>query len=385
MPARIRIVELYAGTARSVQPFLSSSGAEIALLVDNDAHARRTYLHNFPGAPYKKVDLGAATPAKVMRLAGGRIDVLLGCPPCQGFSESGKRSPNDPRNKHLEIFADVALASRPRAIAMENVPLAAASREFREMTERLSAVGYEWSAAIVNSAQFGSCQSRQRLLFVAFDELIGIKPKFPAPTHGRSRRLFSYSELAHRKVKDDNLIEMLGITPASQRVAKLLPENLLLKVGPRSCLTVEDTIDDLPPEDSEGAIGLQHISWEHGAAMRRRMANVREGSRWSGANDHYAHAYGRLHRKGLARTITGSFPYAGSGRYWHPTKNRSLTLREAARIQGFPDNFKFLDPVSTKDNARLVGNALDARLAQVTYNVISAALDKVGPKRAFDY
>lgn len=381
MRAKIKIVELYAGTARSVEPFLSWDNTEIALLADNDAHAKKTYLHNFPNAPYEKVDLGAATPANVLDLAGGHIDVLLGCPPCQGFSESGKRNPSDPRNTHLKVFADMALASRPRAIAMENVPLAAASPEFKDMTERLSAAGYHWSAAIVNSAQFGSCQSRQRLLFVAFDEVIGVKPKFPEPTHGSSARLFSYSELAHRKVKEDNLVEMLGITPASQRVAKLLPENLLLKIGPEKCPTLEDVIDGLPPEDSESAIRLQHIAWQHRAAIKRRMANVREGSRWSGAKDYYAHTYGRLHRNGLARTITGSFPYAGSGRYWHPTKNRSLTLREAARIQGFPDNFRFLEPVSTKDNARLVGNALDAQLAQVTCNVIRGPLHKAGPKQ----
>ncbi len=87
----IRVVELYAGTARSVEPFRSWRRAEIVLLADNNEHARKTYLHNFPNAPYETVDLSSVTPASVIRLAGGHIDVLLGCPPCQGFSEGGKR------------------------------------------------------------------------------------------------------------------------------------------------------------------------------------------------------------------------------------------------------------------------------------------------------
>lgn len=381
---KIRLVELYAGTARSVQPFKKWGRAQVALLADSNEHAQKTYLRNFPKAPYKKLDLARATPKQIIKLAGGRIDVLLGCPPCQGFSEGGKRDPEDPRNGHLKVFADVALASRPRAVAMENVPLAAASPEFKDMTERLSAAGYKWSAAIVNSAQFGSCQSRQRLLFVAFDEEIGLAPEFPEPTHGGSRRLFSYSMQNFQQMTDDNLHDMLGITPASQRVAGLLPENILFKKGPSNCITVEDAIDDLPPEDSPQGIKLQHITWKHGTAIKRRMQNVREGARWSGAADHYSHTYGRLHRRGLARTITGSFPYAGSGRYWHPEKNRSLTLREAARIQGFPDTFKFLGPVSSKHNAQLVGNALDAQLAQVTYEIIRPALARARPKDGVD-
>jgi DNA (cytosine-5)-methyltransferase 1 len=380
MRTKIRVTELYAGTARSLQPFLSWRKAQIALLADNNELARKTYLHNFPDAPYRTLNLDAVSPDEVVRLAGGRIDVLLGCPPCQGFSEGGKRSPNDPRNAHLKLFADVALSSKPRVIAMENVPLAAVSSEFAEMTHRLEAAGYQWTAAIVNSAQFGSCQTRQRLLFVAFDEKMGVKPKFPAPTHGSNLRLFSYARSEFQGIRKHNVVEMLGIAPASQRVAGHMPENFLLKIGRRKCPTVEDTIDDLPPADSEAATSVQHVMWRHSTAMRRRMANVRQGGRWSGAADHYSHTYGRLHMKGLARTITASFPYAGSGRYWHPTKNRSITLREAARIQGFPDGFRFIEPAATKENAQLVGNALDAQLAQVTYEVIRGPLEEIGPK-----
>jgi len=103
------------------------------------------------------------------------------------------------------------------------------------------------------------------------------------------------------------------------------------------------------------------------------MGQICEGARWSGGRDHYSQAYGRLHRKGLARTITGFFPNAGSGRFWHPCENRSLTLREAARIQGFPDDFRFLK--NDSENCVLVGNALDKALADLTFGMIRACLE----------
>jgi DNA (cytosine-5)-methyltransferase 1 len=102
------------------------------------------------------------------------------------------------------------------------------------------------------------------------------------------------------------------------------------------------------------------------------MRNVPEGGQWKGQKEYYSESYGRLHRKGLARTITRFFPNAGSGRFWHPVENRTLTLREAARIQGFPDSFRFL-ATGMKD-ADLVGNALDARLAEIAYTSIREAL-----------
>jgi DNA (cytosine-5)-methyltransferase 1 len=103
------------------------------------------------------------------------------------------------------------------------------------------------------------------------------------------------------------------------------------------------------------------------------MGRVPEGGRWRGGADHFAHSYGRLHRRGLARTITTFLAYAGSGRFWHPTENRALTIREAARIQGFPDSYRF--PVNSKRTAALVGNALDYALASICYDTVRHALE----------
>src|SRR2546422_10241830 len=106
--SKLHVVELYAGTARSSQPFGRWKRCSVSLLVDNDAFARATYLKNFPGAPYLRHDIRRLSAQRIAADAGGRVDILLGCPPCQGFSDNGKRDPDDPNNSHLLRFANLA-------------------------------------------------------------------------------------------------------------------------------------------------------------------------------------------------------------------------------------------------------------------------------------
>ena len=366
----LRVVELYAGTARSVQPFRSWRRCELALLVDNDEHAKATYLHNFPKAPYLKRNLARMKPAEVERRAGGRVDILLGCPPCQGFSDVGSRDPSDPRNAHLARFALFIEQMEPLAVLMENVPLAVDTSRFAAFTSRLERAGYRWTAGVVNAALRGSSQCRQRLVLAAFHERTKVEPKLSKPSHGGEERYFSYR---HRRMCtiDDDRCGMLGESPGTQRMAKELPFRET-QLGSRRIPTVGDILDSLPRLGTAEARRLSHVPWDHSAKHLKKMDAVPEGGRWKGGCDHFAQAYGRLHRRGLARTITTYFNNAGSGRFWHPTSNRALTVREAARIQGFPDSFLFLPKARA---SRLIGNALDSAIASMGYDLVRAALE----------
>jgi len=367
---RLRIVELYAGTGRSLEPFRRWRRAEVALLVDNNPLAADTYRYNFENAPYAVIDLATAQPSVVLGLSG-KIDVLLGCPPCQGFSDVGKRDPADPRNAHLRYFARIASAARPLAIGMENVPLAAASAEFRRFVRRFERLGYAWTAGILNAALHGSSQCRQRLIYVAIHKDVGTIPKLARATHGGSERYFSYFSGKLETIASDR-VRMLGEAPSSRRTANSLPYRETA-LGSHPIPTVGDALDDLPALGTAASKRINHFAWAHTTLMLRRMGAVAEGGRWSGGVDHYSHTYARLHRRGLARTITNFFPNPGSGRFWHPIENRTLSLREAARLQGFSDDFVFLPHFSKA--AHLVGNALDASLAQITFDAIRNALD----------
>lgn len=369
--SKLKVVELYAGTGRAIEPFRKWRKAEAALLVDANPYAKKVYAHNFPNTPYLRADLSRLSANDLAMAAGGRVDILLGCPPCQGYSDVGLKQNDDPRNGHITRFLNYVRGLKPLAVAMENVPLAAASEHFTRLTRGLERHGYVWTAMIANAALWGSCQSRQRLMLVALREDLGEVPSFSKPTHGAGK-YFNYSTMQRSTIEDDR-VGILGVTPATARIAKLLPEDHLQKVGGKKIPTLSDVIDDLPDVGTEKAKKIGHFKWGHTSTTLKRMYGVREGGRWKGGEDHYSQAYGRLHRDGLARTITTFFSNPGSGRFWHPTENRALTLREAARIQGFPDDFQFLDEPA--NNCTLVGNALDSALSYLSYCSVRKYLD----------
>lgn len=369
--SRLHIVELYAGTARSSEPFRRWKRCSISLLVDNDTLARATYLHNFPGAPYLRHDVKRLSAQRTIAGADGRVDILLGCPPCQGFSDTGKRDPDDPNNSHLLRFAHLAEALAPLAVVMENVPLAAETAQFWTFVARMERAGYGWTAGILNASLYGSAQCRQRLVYIALRRDVGVEPRIPRPSHGGHRRYFSYRDQAMKNLDGDRLA-MLGEAPATQRIRRMLPWDED-RLGQRSIPYVAEVLEGLPRIGAAEAERLSHRPWAHTRKQLQRMGAVSEGGRWHGGRDHYASSYGRLHRRGLARTITRYFANPGSGRFWHPIENRSLTMREAARIQGFPDSFTFLPPYSWA--ADLVGNALDNAIATTVYEAVRTALD----------
>lgn len=367
---QLNVVELYAGTARSCEPFKRWKRAEIALLVDVSHYARGTYLHNFPNAPYLQSDLIRLTPDQIKANAGGAVDILLGCPPCQGFSEIGSRGGSDPRNQHITRFGEFVAALRPLVVAIENVPLLVASRRYRRFCRLLDGLGYSWTAGILNAALRGSAQCRQRVVLIGVRGDLKVQPNFPAPSNGGTEKYFSYGRGCMMRL-DEDPVGLLGRAPSTQRTERLLPFREL-SWGRRPIPAVGELLAGLPSHGAE-ATRLSHAHWNHSSQMLRRMARVPEGGRWQGGADHFSQSYGRLHRRGLARTITGYFNNPGSGRYWHPVENRALTVREAARIQGFLDSFHFIPPLSAA--ADLVGNALDSALAEVVYRVIRSCLE----------
>ncbi len=366
---RLRLVELYAGTARSMQPFFGWRRCVQALLIDKDPVASKTYLHNFPRAPYLLGDVTRITPDALVWLAGGRVDILLGCPPCQGFSDTGSRDPHDPRNSHMTLFGAIAEHIKPLAVAMENVPLAAGTGQFKYLVRRMQGAGYLWTAAIVNAALHGSAQCRQRLVYVAIRKDVGVAPVLSTPTHGGKRKYYSYSVGCMKPLESD-WVGMLGEAPATRRLRREL-RHVEDTLGTRDIPYLSEALEGLPKMGTTAALELGHRPWAHSRRQLLRMQSVPEGARWSGGEDHFSQSYGRLHRRGLARTITTYFANPGSGRFWHPTENRALTLREAARLQGFPDTFKFPLPAA----ARLVGNALDGAISEIIYRAIRESLE----------
>ena len=255
---------------------------------------------------------------------------------------------------------------------MENVPLLATSSRFVEFTKLLEHHKYHWAAAVVNAALYGSCQTRQRLVLVAIHQSVRAYPCLPKSTHGGDRRYFSFRDTAELMKLTDDPIGLLGATPAAGRAGKSVA---VLDLDGKRPTAILVRSFGRPPLLSvpRAARALSHIPWSHGQKMVREWAELAEGGRWSGGNEHFSQSYGRLHRRGLARTITSYFSNPGSGRFWHPDSTSNLTLREAARIQGIDDSFRFGD--SRPEQPNCVGNALDFAIAQAAYKAVRNALD----------
>jgi DNA (cytosine-5)-methyltransferase 1 len=340
---------------------------------DMDPACAATHRRNFPRVPFFQGDVRELPPAAVLEMAGvrpGELDMLAGGPPCQGFSILGQRAPDDPRNSLFGTFLDLAAAIRPKVILIENVPglatldggriLSAISRRFDEM-------GYDADCAELVAAQYGVPQLRWRLAFIAWRRDLGKRGGFPHPTHGTAG------------------------------IGDLVPNRTLHAAHTEGFLSVFDAIGDLP-EVAAGATVHHYTRGPQTAyqvAMRaangdrvenhyapklaeqniRRILALKPGQDWRALpqrllpagmqralrKDH-TRRYRRMTWEGVARSIITRFRDPKSGEYIHPEQTRTISIREAARIQSFPDWFVFCG-----SNSQLydqVGNAVPPLLAR---------------------
>jgi len=380
------VVELFAGLGSVARSFKRSAGVEPVLLTDVDRTARDTCLENWPGVPYLLRDVRDVRVADIVGAADGRRVVgLLGCPPCQGFSAAGPRDPADERNALLVEYFRLLLALRPAFFVMENVPSVFRFELLRELL-RVGARGYRIWRGVLNGAAHGLPQTRQRAIIVGYRRDLGVSPGGPKPTHLGQRPVFDYGSQRMVDPSAETLAAILGPYPDLGRITDPVDVVDPDEAATEDLVVVEDAIGDLPPA-GDGVLAFardalspyarrlrgpaveiaNHEPWRHRPDLVERLRRVPEGGApaelagRSRDRKYFSQAYARLHRRGLARTITTNFHNPGSGRFAHPTEARSLTIREAARLQGFEDDFRFISYRSEQE--RLLGNAFPPPLA----------------------
>lgn len=378
------VAELFAGVGSVAEGFRSGAGFDIAYLNDVDPAARDTYQENYgKDVPYDLIDVQAVTADHIRERAdGGPIAGLLGCPPCQGWSTAGPRRQDDARNALLGDFFRLVNGVRPLFFVMENVPAVSDRAELRAALASLAPRYRTW-AGVLNAASYGLPQSRQRTLVIGYDRHTGVQPTPPPPTHAGSRRVWDYRSENLVKPSMETIDTILGAAPRIGSTASSAysmarhysagTEEL------KDFVTVGEALRDLDRDSGQQASDYvrrlgggwfppgNHKAWGHGPELIARLAKVEEGRRPSAdvtsGKRYYSQAYARLHRRGLARTITTNFHNPGSGRFLHYAQPRSLTVREAARLQGFRDDFRFIHHPSWQE--RLVGNAFPPLWAEV--------------------
>lgn len=378
--AALTVAELFAGIGGVTSGFLRAGGFAPVFLHDADRAARDTFKHNCPqlGHAYHLGDICQLTGPDVRSAAGGEIDGLLGCPPCQGFSSAGTRDSDDARNGLLDHFRRLVWSLGPKFFVMENVPGMLTSERYEKFAEVLGR-RYRLHAEVVNAAEYGLPQLRRRAVVVGLHKDVGAPPSLPAPTHGGRGRVYDYYSGEY-------------VSPATRRGRNRLKLRPDISPPPRSLVTVREALEDLaseltPGEEESSYTGppatpyqrrvrngskqvRHHQAINHTAATVRKLARVEPGDCPETHGDrsrnqrYFSQAYSRLHPDGLARTVTTNFHNPGSGRFTHYSAPRALTEREALRLQGFPDDFVFESGLARKERKRLIGNAFPPPLAE---------------------
>ncbi|PQE01764.1 DNA (cytosine-5-)-methyltransferase [Mycobacterium sp. EPG1] len=353
---------------------LEQAGFKVILSADHEPFAIRTHAHHFGGM---SVDWDLSDPKRVEAIAelvtAAGIDLVAGGPPCQPFSKAGRsmlryrvqaglRDPHDERRDLWRSFLEIIERSRPKAVLMENVPDMALDREMfilRSMVEELEQLGYSVEERVVDTWRYGVPQFRQRLILVALRD--NVQFHFPAETEDRVSVWTAIGDLPEVEGGWRPEGGEHGWADYSGPVTTFQKE-MRAQVPPSDRYKVFDHITRPVREDDREAFE----SMTH--ATKYTDLN-KEHQRYRG--DIFDDKYNRLNENDLSRTITAHIAKDG---YWyiHPRQSRTLTVREAARLQTFPDHFRFDGPPSAA--FRQIGNAVPPRLGYVMGKAIRESL-----------
>lgn len=327
--------------------------------------------------------------------ANGRLDVLLGGPPCEGFSqnkrsegvdsETGRRNYggynkylNDPRNFLVRSFLRVVEDLMPKIVVIENVPQILTHDYGRfglEITARLSGLGYFAKQEVLFAPDYGVPQLRRRAFFLAVREDLvrraGWVPGFPPrSTH-------------YRIDESQPAIHILKPPVTIWNAISDLPPSSIVEQGggpPSEYPSVTDLCEYARLMRSRSQTPFNHIHRTVRESALKRLKAMKPGMRLEHLPKHlrtkswYFNCYGRLAWKGQAKTITKSCNYVGSGCFGHPDLDRGITMREAARLQSFKDDFRFWSD-SEHEVAQMVGGAVPPLLARAIAEPIIQFLD----------
>jgi DNA (cytosine-5)-methyltransferase 1 len=353
---RLSSIDLFAGAGGLSYGFMAE-GFDPVLACDYDHAAVDTYRANL-GDHVEQLDL--SMPIKLPR-----ADVVVGGPPCQGFSSAGARRDGDHRNTLVRRFAEVVAASGCQAFVFENVEgfLTFEGGDYViDLLEPVIEAGYRVHLRKINAANYGVPQHRKRVLAIGG---LGWDPTFPEATHwafGAPGAHRAARGLARTPTLEDVLVNLpaASTSPPGDPTDHVYRPLSGIDLERARALLPGQTMRDLPTE-------LWHPSYRRRAF--RRVADGTPTERRGGAPA----GLRRLRADEPSKAITGG----AKSEFLHPVEHRTLTLRECARIQTFPDDFAFMGTASQK--AVLIGNAVPPLLAAAVARSLARDLTAANP------
>jgi DNA (cytosine-5)-methyltransferase 1 len=331
MGKKLTVIDIFSGAGGLSKGFYDS-GFKIISAVEFDKDLSQTYKKNFFSTKVFDKDISLINSRELLN-NNEKVDVIIGGPPCQGFSMSGKRIRqsgafiNDPRNKLFREFFRVIKDLKPKVFLMENVTGILSMKEGRiknEIIKSFSSIGYKVGVRVLNAADYGVPQLRKRAFFIG--NIIDYNPEF------------FYPEKVIKNKKDYTTVKQaIFDLPFINSGQGKYESNYVSKPSSSYQLKMRSRSKKI----------YNHISTLHSGKVLKILKMIKEGEGRNNLPKEYqtksihSGSYGRMSRNLPAFTITTRFDTPPVGRVTHPIANRALTAREAARLQSFPDDFIF--------------------------------------------
>ena len=385
------------------------AGFKSIAAVDVDERGMMTYSQNFPEAEAMVADVRKLASDELMRragISGGEVDVIIGGPPCQGFSTIGRvkiaslvkegvwnlrnsnpRFIDDPRNVLYREFVRIVKDLKPAFFVMENVPGMMSYRNgeiVREIIEDFERIGYRAEARVLNAVWFGVPQVRKRIFFIG-TRLSGVGLRWPRPTHADptdTQMTLEHFMNAEVGLKPPVTVwEAMGDLPDPVPGKPGLADQPVPYDGPPFC-EYQKFMREWGGGPPDGKVH-NHVTRRHNERDVMVFSMMKEGMWWKDLPSGVRKLYGyrddifhdkikRLRRDSPSWTVVAHL-YKDGYMYVHPVQPRTITVREAARLQSFPDRFIFRG--SRTDQFKQVGNAVPPLLARAVASCVRLMLE----------
>ena len=338
-----KVVDFFCGCGGLSKGF-QNAGYEIIAGIDNDTQALLTFKENFKNAEAIESDIFHLKDSLINKLK--KCDVMLGGPPCQGFSLAGKLEESDDRNQLVFSYLTIVEKIMPKAVVIENVPniLNFANGAFaKAIVKGLSEIGYNIEVFKINCSDFGVPQNRNRVFFVATKNQLF--PMYELETRKSSTKLTTYDAISDLPLLEDNL----GSFKAAYNSK---PVNKFQKNIRKNSPFLYNHVAVNHTEKTKNIISLVPDGGNYKNLPQELQLTRKVNIAWT-----------RMNSKKPCFTID-----AGHNHHFHYLANRVPTVRECARIQTFPDNFIFHG--NRTSQYRQVGNAVPPIMAEIIAEVL---------------
>lgn len=341
---RLKVVDLFAGVGGLSYGFAHDDSFEVVLANEYEKDIAKAYSLNHPGVKVLDCDIRDLTEEMLKNEISGQVDIVVGGPPCQSYSTLGKRQ-NDDRAHLFEEYCRILTILKPKMFLFENVTGILSmngGKLFTEIQECFKNIGYELKYKVLNAADYGVPEIRERVI------LVGTRCKnsfeYPMPTHGNSKGLKPYVTL------EDALSDLPSLQSGEENSEYYSNPTNEFQRFVHNC---DKLRDNQSPKNGEHLIRIMQ-ALPDGGSKEDLPEELRPKSG-------FGNTYAKMWWKKPAPTITRNFACPSSSRCVHPRDSRALSTREGARLQSFPDSYKFYGSTSMKNLE--IGNAVPPLLS----------------------